>query len=195
MAAKDTGAEKLIKDTAKRIFFAEGKLNATTQDIADAAGITRTLVNYYFRSKDVLFEQVLKEAMDNFGVQIDQVLNAELPFKEKIEKFIDLFYTEFTSYPYKESFMISEINSHGYKAPPKDCSAPLSKFLKEIQKEMGKGTIKKTIPQNFVLNLFSLMAYPLLTRPLFKWVLNETDSSYDKILNERKKMIVDILFK
>jgi TetR/AcrR family transcriptional regulator len=41
MAARDAGTEKLIKDTAKK-FFAEGKLHATTQDIADAAGISRT---------------------------------------------------------------------------------------------------------------------------------------------------------
>ncbi len=49
MAARDTGAEQKIKDTAKRLYFAEGRINATILDIADAAGVSRTLVNYYFR--------------------------------------------------------------------------------------------------------------------------------------------------
>lgn len=194
MAVRDTGAEQLIKDTAKRIFFAEGKMNATTQDIADAAGVTRTLVNYYFRSKDVLFEQVFKEAMHDTGLRMDEVLASDVPFKKKIEKFIDLFYAELVTYPYKEAFMISEINSHGYVVPEKDRSPVLAIFLKEIQLEMDKGTVKKMKPVNFIMNLFSLMAYPLLTRTLFQWLFELNNTQYEKLLNERKKMIIDILF-
>ena len=40
---KDEATEELIKNTAKRLFFGEGKFNATTQEIADAAGVNRTL--------------------------------------------------------------------------------------------------------------------------------------------------------
>ena len=52
---KDEATEELIKNTAKRLFFGEGKFNATTQEIADAAGVNRTLLNYYFRSRDRFF--------------------------------------------------------------------------------------------------------------------------------------------
>ncbi|HWK08391.1 MAG TPA: TetR/AcrR family transcriptional regulator [Puia sp.] len=194
MAIRDTGTEQLIKDTAKRIFFAEGKLNATTQDIADAAGMSRTLVNYYFRSKDILFEQVLKEGMEDMRVRLDKELMTDLPFKKKVEKFIDIFYTELTAYPYKEAFMISEINSHGWVTPPKERSIPLQNFLKEIQTAIDDGLVKKMKPVNFIINLFSLMAYPLLTRPLFKWVFDLNAPQYEKLLTERKKMIVDLLF-
>ncbi len=55
MAAKDTGSstENLIKETAMRVFFKEGRFTATTQEIADAAGVNRTLLHYYFRSRDI----------------------------------------------------------------------------------------------------------------------------------------------
>jgi AcrR family transcriptional regulator len=194
MATRDTGAEQLIKDTAKRIFFAEGKLNATTQDIADAAGVTRTLVNYYFRSKDVLFKQVFDESMQDMGKRMDEVIQSTLPFKKKIERFIEIFYTQLTAYPYQESFMIAEINSNAFSIPKKDGPNILAAFLKEIQAEMEKGVVKKMKPMNFLLNLFALMAYPLLTRPLFKIIFELDDLQYTKLLNERKKMIVDILF-
>jgi TetR/AcrR family transcriptional regulator len=194
MAIRDTGTEQLIKDTAKRIFFAEGKLNATTQDIADAAGMSRTLVNYYFRSRDILFEQVLKEGMEDMRARLDKELMTDLPFKRKVERFIDIFYTELTAYPYKESFMISEINSHGWVTPPKERSIPLQNFLKEIQTAMDEGLVKKMKPVNFIINLFSLMAYPLLTRPLFKWIFDLNDPQYEKLLTERKRMILDLLF-
>jgi len=42
---KDIETEELIKKTAKRLFFGEGKFNATTQEIADTAGVNRTLIN------------------------------------------------------------------------------------------------------------------------------------------------------
>lgn len=194
MTVRDTGAEQLIIDTAKRMFFAEGKLNATTQDIADAAGITRTLVNYYFRSKDVLFEQVLRDAMHDMGRRIDEVLSSEVPFKQKVESFIDVFSTEIANYPYKETFFISEINCQCFTLPKKERSVPVKKFLNEIEQAADQGMIKPMAPMNFMINLLSLMAYPMLMRPLFKSLFEVGDSQYEKLLNERKKMIVDILF-
>ena len=96
MAARDTGTEQMIKDTAKQIFFAEGKFNATTQDIAEAAGVSRTVINYYFRSKDILFQQVFREAMADTGTRMNEVLGATMPFKKKVIAFIDMFTTELT---------------------------------------------------------------------------------------------------
>lgn len=194
MAVRDTGTEQLIKDTAKRIFFAEGKFNATTQDIADAAGVARTVINYYFRSKDILFQQVFKEAMDDMRVRLDEVLLSTLPFKKKIVRFIDVFLIELNKYPYKESFMISEINTNGFILPEKAPSAALKHFFKEIELAMDQGEVKKMMPINFMLNLFSLIAYPLLTRPLFKQMLEITDTKFEQLMHERKKIIVEMLF-
>lgn len=194
MATRRTGTEDLIKTTAKRIFFAEGKLHATTQDIANAAGITRTVINYYFRSKDTLFAEVFEEAMEETHKKLDEVLLSPLPIKEKIVKFIDLFFAEVSEYPYRESFLISEINGHGFNFPEKEPTPVLKQFLKEIESGMEKGEIRKMIPTNFVINLFSLVAYPLLARKLFKHVLDITDDTFAQLMEERKKMIVDISF-
>ena len=46
--------EELIKETAKRMFFGEGRFHATTQEIADEAKVNRTMINYYFRSRNNL---------------------------------------------------------------------------------------------------------------------------------------------
>ena len=89
---------------------------------------------------------------------------------------------------------MSEINSHAWVPPVKERSTPLHDFLKEIETAMDNGLVKKMKPVNFVINLFSLMAYPLLIRPLYKWVFDLNDPQYEKLLTERKKMIVDLLF-
>jgi TetR/AcrR family transcriptional regulator len=194
MAIRDTGTEQLIKDTAKQIFFAEGRFNATTQDIADAAGVARTVINYYFRSKDILFQQVFKEAMEDTGLKMNEVLGAEMPFKKKVITFIDMFTAELTKYPYKESFLISEINAHGFSLPTKHSSPGMQQFLKEVQQAVDNGEIKKVLPINFMINMLSLVAYPLLTRRLFERMLELNDTNFEKLMQDRKQMIVDILF-
>ena len=59
---------------------------------------------------------------------------------------------------------------------------------------MDLGVVRKMKPVNFLLNLFALMTYPILTRPLFKIVFEFSDQQYDKMVKSRKKMIIDMLF-
>ena len=55
---KKDQTQQLIKETTKNLFFVKGKFDATTQEIADEAGVNRTLINYYFRSRDNLVQIV-----------------------------------------------------------------------------------------------------------------------------------------
>ena len=197
MATRDTGTEKLIKDTAKHVFFAEGKLHATTQDIADAAGISRTSLHYYYRSKDVLMKQVFNEAMTNLSSRLYGVMGSELLFKEKIEKMIALFLTEATAYPYQETFLITEILSENediYRQKEKGYPH-IKAFLKEIEHEMKAGNIVTMRPVQFMLNLFSLTSYPLIMRPLHKRLFNLSDEQFNRLIHERKKLIVEMIFR
>lgn len=194
MTSRDTGTEQLIKDTAKRLFFAEGKLHATTQEIADAAGVNRTLVNYYFRSRDALFDQVFNEAQESLVKLIDEVIESDMPFKQKIENLISVFLKEAMQFPYRELFIITEMNRHdvinGKKARVKTVNA----FLEQIKMEMDKGTIKAMNPRHFTMNLFALMAYPLVTAPLHKILFGMNDADYSALMEERKKLIFEIIF-
>jgi len=105
-----------------------------------------------------------------------------------------MFTAELTRYPYRESFLISEINSHGSNLPVKEASAGINQFFDEIQLAMDNGEIKKMLPLNFLINLLSLIAYPLLTRRLFVQTLDVSDTRFEQLMHERKKMIVEILF-
>ncbi len=197
MAIRDTGTEEIIKETAKRLFLAEGKLHATMQDIADAAGVNRTLLHYYFRSKEHLFELVFKEALTSFGEQMEKVIISNLPFKEKIEKLIDVFLTQNSHYPYQELFLITEINSQDFD-PAKSHRKKAGKydqFFLEIQAEMDKETIVAMKPIQFMINLISLMAYPYITRPLFQTTFGKSQTEYAALLKERKTIIMQLIFK
>lgn len=194
MTSRDTGTEQLIKDTAKQLFFAEGKLHATTQEIADAAGVNRTLVNYYFRSRDALFDQVFNEAQQALVSMIDEVMESDMPFRQKIENLISVFLKEAMRYPYREIFVITEMNRNDVINAKKARAEKVNTFLEEVQREMDKGNIKHMNPRHFTINLFSLMAYPLVTAPLNKILFGMNDEEYNALLEERKQLIFEIIF-
>lgn len=200
MQVKDRKTEQLIKDTAKQIFFKEGKMLATTQDIADAAGVNRSLLHYYFRSRDVLFNMVFKEAVTKFRERLHEVIGSQLPFRQKIETLVDVFYEELTRSPYLETFIALHLNQEPEKYEELFVRLPCGKertknFLKEIQLEMEKKTIPEMKPINYFINLFALMAYPFVARPIYTKLFEISNAGYDKLLPERKKVIMSMLFK
>ena len=55
-------SEVKIIEAAKQVFLEKGLENAKMQDIADTAGISRTALNYYYRTKENLFTRSLRKS-------------------------------------------------------------------------------------------------------------------------------------
>lgn len=200
MAVKDSATEQQIKEAAKQLFFKQGRFKATTQEIADAAGVNRTLVNYYFRSRDVLFDQVLQGARDSMNERLrNPAMDKTMPLRKKVEFLIDVMMDHALNYPYMDIYMITRMNDdvehkNGVLADMKKVEE-VKQFLKDIETEMEKGTIEKMPPFQFFLNLLSLLSYPVIAQPLFKKVFNYSDRQYNQLLKERKEIILKTLFK
>jgi AcrR family transcriptional regulator len=197
MKVRETGTEQLIKDTAKRVFFAEGRLHASTQDIADAAGISRTSLHYYFRSRDELMRQVFNEALQKLDSKLYVVMDSSISFANKIEKMTEVYLEEMIVFPYTEIFLVTEMiskNSKLFNIAEKGTSH-IQSFIDEIEAEMNAGNITKMDPIHYLLNLFSLTAYPLVISPLHKQLFNLSNEEYHKKILERKRIIVDIMLR
>lgn len=197
MSAKvqDIDTEKLIKETARNLFFSEGRLNATTQEIADAAGVNRTLINYYFRSRDLLFQKVFEEAQEEEFELTKKIMDIQLPLREKLGRHMDIYFEQAKKYPYLEIYMVTQMNQGSCYKDKELMNTLLDKFYLEIALEMEKGGIEKMRPEQFVLNFISLMSFPVSMRPLLQETMGIATETYDKILEERKEIILNILFK
>jgi AcrR family transcriptional regulator len=199
MAVKDSQTEQQIKDAARRLFFTEGRFKATTQEIADAAGVNRTLVNYYFRSRDQLFDQILKEARDQMDSRMNATIDNNITFREKIEHFIDLFMEQAIAYPYLDIYMVSRMNDDVERQ--NEILAEIKKtdrlknFLKDVEEEIKKGNIEEMPPVQFFLNMLSLLTYPSVMQTFFKKIFNYSDKQYRQLLAARKEIILKMLFK
>jgi len=200
MPVIDSHAEELIKETAMRIFFVEGRLHATTQVIAKEAGVNRGLIYYYFQGRDQLFDVVFKEALlvtrKRFG---ELFLSKNLSFRKKIAEFVELTIEQNLKYPYLEMFLITEVNRNNATmlAPlddglRKEMLANLGEGLRE---EIKNGAVPEMSAEQFIFNVISLCAYPALYKPMLQQMINVDDAGYQKIMQERKSLIMKVLFK
>lgn len=191
---KKDQTQELIKETAKNLFFVKGKFNATTQEIADEAGVNRTLINYYFRSRDKLIQIIFDEAHRVEKEKSEIIMTSDLPFKAKIAEFIEGSLSTSLQYPYLETYIVSQINKgscHTRDVEEED----LKKLYEDIEIEMELGNIEKMAPVQFLLNMISLLVFPSAARPLFLENLMLNDTEFDKIISERKDIILNMLFK
>jgi AcrR family transcriptional regulator len=191
---KKDQTQELIKQTAKNLFFVQGKFDATTQEIADEAGVNRTLINYYFRSRDNLIQIIFDDAQKVEKEKSEIIMNSDLPFKEKIGQFIEGSLSTSLQYPYLETYIVSQINKGNCRK--KDIETDdLEKLYKDIETEMELGNIEKMKPVHFILNMIALLIFPSAIRPLFMENMNVTDKEFDELIAERKDIILNMLFK
>ncbi|MGV3460689.1 MAG: TetR/AcrR family transcriptional regulator [Flavobacterium sp.] len=196
MSAKNaiSDTEQLIMETAMNVFFAEGRFNATTQEIADAAGVNRTLINYYFRSRNNLFDIVFENAQKQENEMTEAIVFSDLPLKEKISRHLDVYFEQAKKYPYLEIYMVTQVNQGNCFKDKDTMGRVLDKFYLEIALEMEKGNVMKMRPEQFVLNFVSLMVFPVSMRPLLEETMGISKETYDKLIEERKEIILQTLF-
>ena len=84
---------------------------------------------------------------------------------------------------------------YGHRKSQEKMGNMLDKFYLEISLEMEKGTIEKMRPEQFLLNFVSLTSFPIFMRPLLQETMGYTQEQYDQILEERKDIILNMLFK
>jgi TetR/AcrR family transcriptional regulator len=197
MGAEEAQTEKLIKETARMLFFQKGFLNATTQEIADEAGVNRALIHYYFRSREQMLETLLDETLMEKRDRVRSILLADLPFKIKIASYIDAVVDYGLTYPYLENFIISETARRPEKVKS-FCSMDKLKssdlIRQQLEIEIRSGKIAQMSAEHFMVNLAALCNYPLLAKSVLQSIHGMTDTAYRKFLQERKQVIFRTIF-
>lgn len=190
---KEKSTEEKILAAAKKIFIAKGMEGARMQDIADEAGLNKALLHYYFRSKEKLFQEIYKEASQKFFPKINALFHADLPLFEKIELICEEYVTIMAENPYLPLFVLNEIsrdpknfleriwNKQGFPAP--------ETFLKQIEKEVKKGSIKKIAPIQLLINLISLCIFPFAGKAMIQSINGLDEDQFRAIMTERKKEV------
>jgi len=81
-------------------FASVGLAGARTEAIARAAGVNKSLLHYYFKSKEGLYSAVLEEHMKEFSQRAQEILSAPGSPSETVLRFVNLHFDFVSARPY-----------------------------------------------------------------------------------------------
>ena len=185
--------EERIKAAARKVFHQKGYAGTRTRDIAEEAGINHAMVNYYFRSKEKLFQIVMIETMTLFFKGVSTILNNEnTSLEEKIEQvvanYIDLLLEE----PDLPTFMFNEVRTNPV---PFIAHTPIYEALqnsvlaRQYAETVARGEVSEPNLIQMVLNVISLVIFPFIAQPIFTALSRTDKEAYKALMLERKKLI------
>ena len=188
----DRQTEEKIFNAATAIFEEKGFAAARMQEIADRAGINKSLLHYYFRSKEQLFKAVFQPLMKKMFDKLFSVFMLNIPFEDKIWMYYNEHIDILLKNPRLPIFLLNEIShnpdlikSIGESLPTRQLRDAIYKIHHNELKEWG--ITKKDMPQLMV-TIVSLAVFPFAARDMMRIVLSKVAEirNFNSFMQERK---------
>ncbi len=193
---KENNTESEILEAAKTIFQRKGLFGARMQEIANEAGINKALLHYYYRSKQLLFEAVFKQAFSLMAPKLNAIINSDLNLEEKIREFTHNYISFVIKHPYLPNFIIQELNNNPQfiqQLVAEKHFPNITVFKKQVADLVQEKKIKEIRPEQLFVNIMSLSIFPFIGAPLLKGFANMDDKAYQLLLEERKTTAADFI--
>ncbi|MFA6084071.1 TetR/AcrR family transcriptional regulator [Mucilaginibacter sp.] len=184
--------EKQIFDAAIKVFQRKGMAGARMQEIADEAGINKSMLHYYFRSKEKLFRQIFLISLKKFIGSVVPLLNEQNTWEQKVPLIIEYYAKFLTENPDLPFFVLSEIrnNAEEFLSEVKIEDILInSVFMEQLKNDMGKEKIRRINPVQIFLSIISGIIFPFIAKPMVKHVAKLDDNSWNEFINERKDIV------
>jgi AcrR family transcriptional regulator len=185
-------SEERIKAAARKLFTQKGFAATRTRDIAEEAGINLALLNYYFRSKQKLFDLIMTENFQNFlaGITI-HVMDEKLSLEERVTRIVKAYIDFATEFPDLPLFVINEIRGNPSRVAIRineQAGLSRSHFLRQIKEanEEGKSALE---PFHFIANLVGLTIFPFVAKPILLRVTGIPAEQFDALMQDRRELV------
>lgn len=192
MAETDLSTEQKIKEAARKVFTQKGYHATKTRDIAEEAGINLALLNYYFRSKDKLFDMVLKELVEGLVGSLKGIFNdEETTIKEKFQLIAEKYAQALIANPHIPLFILSElqINPGRLLNHFQIEKLMIRTFLyRQIESEYKSGKIT-IAPTDLLINFLSMNIFPFAAKPMISAGFGLNEAQYQKMIKFRSEMV------
>jgi len=191
-------SEQEILEIVQKHIVGKSFAAARMQEIADEAGINKAMLHYYFRSKDKLYHEIIKQTLNFMIPRLVKAIEYEGNFWEKIERLINTYIDTLTEHPDIPFFVMSELaqKRERFVEELKNKSAHFpsaQKFMLEMMNEMAQGNIKEFPPIQLFLNIVGMTVFPFMTNPIFQIIFEVSENDFDQLMMQRKKIILDFV--
>ncbi len=192
----DTAA-KILK-AAEEEFMEKGFGNAKMMSIAARAGVSHSMLHYYYRSKENLFQTVFKEKAQLLAEILEGIYNKDLSLKEIITQFIRKQFNLMMENDRFIWFIIDELihNEENLMKVIDFVKPKLSDYLvwfnNLLEKETEEGHVRSISVRSLLMNIISLNASSFLCIPTMKKLEPELD--LNGFLLERREENVEFIW-
>ena len=169
-----SNTEQLIVEAAEVEFFAKGLDGARTTAIAERAGVTHAMLNYYFRKKELLFEHVVSRNVSLVVQTMSAAIgDPNMPIVDRLRNAVDSHFDLIVLHPQLPRFFMNEVlmrpkYSHLFQEKLSGVGASLfQNFQRAVDEAAERGEIERVDVRMLLisvlsLNIFSVMALPFI---------------------------------
>ena len=191
----DTAA-KILK-AAEEEFMEKGYGNAKMMSIAARAGVSHSMLHYYYRSKGKLFQMIFDEKAKLIVSILEGVHDKEISFKEVISHFVMNQFDLMRKNDRFVWFMIDELIQNKENLT-KIMEIVLPKVTGYIQcvndmleKEVKAGNVREIKLMDLIVNIVSINVASFLFLPVLGQIMPEAD--INRYLDERRRSNVGFI--
>lgn len=193
---RDISTEEKIKQAAKKVFMTKGFDGCSVRDIAKEVGSNVALLNYYFRSKEKLFELIFEGAMSDFLNAMIEVFSSALTLQEKTSLLIDKEFDFFTKHPELPMFILQAIQQNkneSFLAPA--FFEPIAKtgIFAQFEAAQASGQMRAISLRNVTILLMSNVHYPFMSKKLTQQFHGIDAKTLDQDLAAHKAYVKEML--
>ncbi len=187
--------EERIITEARRLFVEKGYAGTSMSEIAEATGLTRTALHYYYHTKDLLFQAVFTSIIASFIPQIEEIMTSDAPISDRIGNLVDAYVTKLQENPCLPLFLIREANRDPEHliAAVKDMGI-LRYFVnisQSLQEEMKAGKLRPVPMHIIVFTFYGQLLVPFIFQNIAKTLLADgNDEDYIAVIQSWKPYFV-----
>ena len=200
MNNSELSTEQIILDAAEAEFFEKGYGNTKTVAIAKRAGVSHSMLHYYFRTKEQLFQKIFKEKVQILAQMFGGIFEKDRPFTETVRLVVETQFNFAAQNPQLPPFIFNEILSNGENRKwaietlfpqifPYYCT--IEKLLND---EIAKGAVRPITMRDLMMNVISVNIATFIALPVLKDAFNlDNSEALTRFFNERRESNVQFI--
>lgn len=197
MTENEKQTEEKIFEAATDVFIDKGLDGARMQDIADHAGINKSLLHYYFRTKDRLFTAVFEMIAGQMFRKFAPVFDEKMSMEDKIRFFIREHITFMQKNPKLPAFILSEFHRNPDRIKKLVQSLDINKLWEILEQQHKEELVqynitKENIPQ-LMTTIAGMTVFPFAARPIIGGIMEKMGYDFNSYIEERKEYAADFI--
>ncbi len=191
-------AEERLLDAAIEVFARKGRDGARSHEIAAAAGLATPTVNYYFRSKERLYEAAFRRAILRFATGLREELRPGETFATTLRTFIEYYVRFHIDNPsvaqlwIQENLLGGNISSQVIRGD--EPNHIFSTFIGNFQKAVAAEEIAPGDPYHTFISVMGACIFYSIAYPTLSKALPPVMADPERFQSERAEHIFNLIY-